>query len=135
MTGMLYSFQSDGKEYRCFTDKGYFSEVLKSGKALNSNNISLIQSIFFIFLEKDIKKRVLYVNSETCESFHVDNILLIPIKHINNKILGLLEISNISSESFGFDQEYFAIVFAHFLTNLMQKIMFFKFYKSQIKFF
>lgn len=36
MTGVLYSFQGESKEVRCFMDKGFFGEVMKSGKPMNS---------------------------------------------------------------------------------------------------
>jgi len=48
--------------------------------------------------------------------------------------MGLLEISNIMTELFGFDEEYFAIVLSNFLTNLLRKICIYKVYKNEIKF-
>ena len=48
--------------------------------------------------------------------------------------MGLLEISNINTELFGFDEEYFAIVLSNFLTNLLQKISLCKLLKNEVKF-
>ncbi len=54
--------------------------------------------------------------------YKTDNTLIIPIKGLNDKLLGILEVSNIVDSHFGFDEEYFAIALAQLLTNLMQRI-------------
>jgi Putative regulator of cell autolysis len=54
--------------------------------------------------------------------YKTDNTLIIPIKGVNDKILGILEVSNIVDSHFGFDEEYFAIALTQLLTSLMQRI-------------
>lgn len=116
-------------------DKGFFGDVMKSGKPLNSKNKKI--TIFVIQekkIEKEIKNRVLYTKSDNSESIFVDNSLIIPLRNSNTRILALLEISNIISDLFGFDEEYFAIVFCNYLSHLFQKLRSFKIYTTEIKF-
>ena len=40
--------------------------------------------------------------------------MLLPIKNKKGRVIGILEISNITNELFGFDEEYFGIVLCNF---------------------
>jgi hypothetical protein len=39
---------------------------------------------------------------------------MLPIKNHKNRVIAVLEISNIANELFGFDEEYFGIVVSNF---------------------
>lgn len=134
MNGLLYTYQNDKKEHRCFMDRGFFGEVIKAGKPLNSFKFLFKIKRKIFFLEKEIQKRILYADNNM-DTVHVDNALVIPLKLDNKKILGLLEISNVLNDLSGFDEEYFSIIFTNFLINWLQKYFLMKIYKDELKFY
>ncbi len=76
---------------------------------------------------------MLYQKSDTTENVYVNSSLLLPLFNLNSKIIGILEISNMSYEGFGFDEEYFAIVFLNFLNDHLQKLSLINFNNTEIK--
>ena len=96
-------------------------------------NNSLYFHFFFFFKEKEIKRKVLYQKSDTAENVFVNSALLLPLNNLDNKMIGVLEISNMSYEGFGFDEEYFAIVFLNFLTDHLEKLSLINFNHTEIR--
>ena len=43
--------------------------------------------------------------------------MLLPIKNMKDRVIGVLEISNITNDLFGFDEEYFGIVLCNFCSQ------------------
>ena len=66
----------------------------------------------------------MYVTSDLGEMIHVDSTLLFPIKNKYNKIVGLLEISNIYNDLFGYDEEYYGIVLSTACTSATERIIY-----------
>ena len=54
---------------------------------------------------------------------HRDSVLLFPIKILENRVFGILEISNIRSDLYGFDDEYYAMLLSIFSSQILRKIM------------
>ena len=59
-----------------------------------------------LFLYETTSKKSVKVSPE--------NSMMIPIKNMNNRVIAVLEISNITNELFGFDEEYFGIIVSNF---------------------
>ena len=72
---------------------------------------------------REIKSKVLYqtINEKIAE--RVDSALLFPLKIDNKRIIGILEITNIFNDLFGFDEEYFGIILIVFTNNLVNHLI------------
>eukprot|EP01016_Furgasonia_blochmanni_P051747 TRINITY_DN8189_c0_g1_i2.p1 TRINITY_DN8189_c0_g1~~TRINITY_DN8189_c0_g1_i2.p1 ORF type:complete len:280 (+),score=56.26 TRINITY_DN8189_c0_g1_i2:95-841(+) len=108
LTGLLYTYNQDKNEMRCLGTKGLFGEVVKYGKAAN---------------KRDFKQGQLYEPASPDDIRpHVDNALVFPIKNQEGRVYGILELSNLMNELFGFDEEYFGLMLTHLITILTQKL-------------
>ena len=82
---------------------------------------------------REIKSKVLYqtINEKIAE--RVDSALLFPLKIDNKRIIGILEITNIFNDLFGFDEEYFGIILSVFTNNLVNHLIKDDIYRTEIK--
>ena len=82
---------------------------------------------------REIKSKVLYqtINEKIAE--RVDSALLFPLKIENKRIIGILEITNIFNDLFGFDEEYFGIILSVFTNNLVNHLIKDDIYRTEIK--
>ena len=63
----------------------------------------------------------------------VDSALLLPLKNEKKRVIGVLEITNIFNDLFGFDEEYFGIVLSEFTNNMVNNLMRKEVLKTEIK--
>ena len=63
----------------------------------------------------------------------MDSALLLPLKNEKKRVIGVLEITNIFNDLFGFDEEYFGIVLSEFTNNMVNNLMRKEVLKTEIK--
>lgn len=63
-----------------------------------------------------------------------DNCMMLPIKNQKGRVIGVLEISNITIDLFGCDEEYFGIVLANFCGQKIVECVKYKLLKEEIMF-
>ena len=73
--------------------------------------------------ESELRVKILYEAIGELNDGHRDSVLLFPIKILENRVFGILEISNIRSDLYGFDDEYYAMLLSIFSSQILRKIM------------
>ena len=58
---------------------------------------------------------------------------MLPLKNEKKRVIGVLEITNIFNDLFGFDEEYFGIVLSEFTNNMVNNLMRKEVLKTEIK--
>jgi len=58
--------------------------------------------------------------------------MLLPIKNRKGRVISVLEISNITNELFGFDEEYFGIILCNFCCQKIVNCTQFKLLKEEL---
>jgi len=78
-----------------------------------------------LFLYETTSKRSIKVQPE--------NSMMIPIKNMKNRVIAILEISNITNELFGFDEEYFGIIISNFCGQKILEAIQLKIIQDELK--
>ena len=86
-----------------------------------------------LILGREIKAKVLYQTLSDKIVEKVDSALLLPLKNEKKRVIGVLEITNIFNDLFGFDEEYFGIVLSEFTNNMVNNLMRKEVLKTEIK--
>ena len=108
----------------------FFKKNFKLKLKIFKNLIKLKKKLI---LGREIKAKVLYQTLSDKIVEKVDSALLLPLKNEKKRVIGVLEITNIFNDLFGFDEEYFGIVLSEFTNNMVNNLMRKEVLKTEIK--